>query len=421
MPRFFYGYVILALCFSNMVFVRGVGGSFSVFYVALLEDFHWSHGVGASIVSINSLVYALASPLVGWAFDRLGPRVLMPLGGLLIGCGLLTSGLSQSLWQLYLFYGFLVAMGQGALGFVSHTALISHWFVRRRGTAIGLSSMGQGCGMLLIVPLAQLLISLMGWRSAFMLLGALVLCVLTPANALLQRRSPQDMGQLPDGEVPAGPDEIGPHHRMRIGRRSEWTPKSALRSFPFWSITAGHLALGTGLFIIYTHLVAHLVHEGFDRLFAAFALGLTGFIRIGGTYLWGYVADRLGSDKAYGISTLITLAGIFCLGLVGSGSPAWLVYASIILYGIGHSAGNPIYGVVISDIFGGSHVGTIFGFLEISFGFGMAFGAWLGGAIFDLTGSYGGAFALGLATFTISFLAVRASVRWQCRQEGWSL
>lgn len=412
MSRLFYGYVILGLCFLNMIFVRGVSGSFSVFYVALLEDFHWSHGVGASIVSINSLVYALSSPLVGWAFDRLGPRLLMPLGGVLIGCGLLTSGLSQSLWQLYLFYGFFVAMGQGALGFVSHSALISHWFVRRRGTAIGLASMGQGCGMLLIVPLAQLLISLMGWRGAFMLLGAVVLCVLTPANALLQRRSPGDVGQLPDGDIPATLDELDPQRRRTSGRW-EWTLKSALRSFPFWSITAGHLALGTGLFIIYTHLVAHLIHEGFDRLFAAFALGLTGFIRIGGTSLWGFVSDRLGSDKAYAISTVITLAGILCLVAVGSGSPWWLVYASIILYGIGHSAGNPIYAAVIGDIFGGSHVGTIFGFLEISFGFGMALGAWLGGAIFDYTGSYRWAFALGLGTFTISFLAVRASIRWQ--------
>ena len=74
---FFYGYVILAFSFSNMVFVRGVAGSFSLFYVALLEEFQWSHGIGASIVSLNSLIYALTSPLIGWLFDRLGPRILM--------------------------------------------------------------------------------------------------------------------------------------------------------------------------------------------------------------------------------------------------------------------------------------------------------------------------------------------------------
>lgn len=417
MPRaFFYGYVILALSFCNTTFVRGVSGSFSVFYVALLEDFRWSHGVGASIVSINSLVYALVSPLVGWAFDRLGPRALMPLGGLLIGSGLLISGLSRSLWELSLSYGVIVAMGQGVLGFVSQSALISHWFVRRRGTAMGLATMGQGFGMLLLVPLTQLLISLTGWRSAFMLLGALTLCALVPTNAFLQRRSPSEIGQLPDGELLSAVDGHEARRRKPPQTR-RWTLKAALRSFPFWSITVGHLALGTGLYIFYTHVVAHLVQEGFEKLFAALTLGLIGFVRIPGTSLWGVISDRLGRDKAYGWSIVITLAGAAGLAVLNPDFPVWFVYAAAVLFGIGHAAGNPTYGAVIGDIFGGSHVGTIFGFLEIGFGIGMALGSWLGGALFDLTGSYRLAFALGVVTFVVSYFAVRASINWQRRQE----
>jgi len=92
---FFYGYVILALCFNNMFLMRGIVGSFGVFYVALLEDFGWSSGIIASIASVNALVYAISSPLIGWAFDRLGPRILMPLGGVLMGIGLFLSGTSD--------------------------------------------------------------------------------------------------------------------------------------------------------------------------------------------------------------------------------------------------------------------------------------------------------------------------------------
>ncbi|MBI2358416.1 MAG: MFS transporter [Deltaproteobacteria bacterium] len=418
-PAFFYGYVILALSFSNTTFVRGVSGAFSVFYVALLEDFGWSHGVGASIVSINSLVYALVSPLVGWAFDRLGPRALMPLGGLLIGSGLLMSGLSRSLWELLLAYGVVVAMGQGVLGFVSQSALISHWFIRRRGTAMGLATMGQGFGMLLLVPLAQFLISLAGWRAAFMVLGGVSLCALVPTNAFLQSRSPSEVGQLPDGDPPSVVDgyKARGHKPSQIQR---WTLKAALRSFPFWTITVGHLALGTGLYIFYTHVVAHLVHEGFERLFAALALGLIGFVRIPGTSLWGVISDRLGRDTAYGWSVVITVAGAAGLAMVNPSFPRWFVYAVAVLFGLGHAAGNPTYGAVIGDIFGGSHVGTIFGFLEIGFGIGMALGSWLGGALFDVTGSYHWAFGLGVVTFTASYLAVRASINWQRRQEDWS-
>ena len=414
---FFYGYVILALCFTNMVFMRGISVSFGVFYVALLEEFPWSHKLIASIASVNAMIYALTSPLIGWAFDRLGPRILMPLAGTLIGAGLFLSGLSNSFWQLYIFYGILAAMGQAGLGFVSHNALISRWFVRRRGTAIGLATMGLGLGVLIIVPLTQILISRWGWRSAFMFLGALVLFATVPANAILQRRSPKEVGQLPDGDTAPPVDHPGPQPKRPRGAH-EWTLRSASRSFPFWGITIGHLALGTGLFMIYTHLVVYLVDQGFDKLVAAFILGLIGFMRIGGTVLWGFVSDRLGRDKAYGIATLIALAGVACLIGIGSSSPPWFVYTFAILYGIGHSAGNPTYGALIGDIFGGSKVGTIFGFLEISFGLGMAFGAWLGGYAYDLTGSYRWPFSLGFVTFTISYFAVHFSLAWHLRKSG---
>jgi len=413
-PRFFYGYVILLLCSLNILFVRGASGSFSVFYVALLEEFRWSHGVGASIVSLNSLVYALVSPAVGYAFDRLGPRILIPMAGLLMGLGFTFSGVSDSLWELYVYYGIIAAIGQGGLGFVTQNAMISHWFVRRRGTAIGLATMGQGLGMLTIVPLSQLLISRVGWRAAFMMLGTLILLAIIPANALFLRRHPGEVGQLPDG------DSVRSSKKLSASRsaveNSQWTLTSALRSFPFWSLTAGHLALGTGLFLIYTHIVAHLVDQGFERLLAAFILGLIGFMRIVGTSLWGYISDRLGREKAYGASILITLLGLICLMGIGFDSPLWFVYAAAILYGIGHSAGNPTYGAVIGDIFGGKNVGTIFGFLEISFGLGMAFGSWSGGTIYDLRGTYRWAFALALACFVVSFLAIQASTAWQRTQ-----
>lgn len=410
MPRrFYYGYVILGLCFVNMLFVRGAFGSFSVFYVALLEDFHWSHAVGASIVSLNSLVYASASPAVGLLFDRLGPRVLMPLSGLLIGLGFVFSGFSHSLWEMYVYYGIVAAAGQGGLGFVTQSALLSHWFVRRRATAIGLANAGQGLGMITIVPLAQALITRAGWRAAFMIIGGLTLLAAIPLNAIFQRRAPAMVGEFPDG-ADAAADAAA---RSAASGGRDWTLGAALRSAPFWILAAGHLALGTALFIIYTHLVAHLVDQGFDKLTAAFILGMVGFTRVVGTFFWGYASDRMGRSRAYGLSTIIASLGLFCVIGIAAGSPPWLVYAATVLYGVGHSAGNPTYGALIGDIFAGRNIGTIFGCLEITFGIGMALGAWSGGAIFDFTGSYRWAFGLSLACFALSFLAVQAVAAWR--------
>jgi sugar phosphate permease len=191
--RFFYGYVILALCFANMVVMRGVNGAFGVYYLALLEEFSWSRSDGATIASANFFVYAIAAPLVGLAFDRFGPRWLMPLGAFLVGGGLIGSSFATSLLGMYVSYGVITALGQGALSFVGHNALISFWFVRRRATAIGIASMGQGVGALVMVPLTQLLIDHFGWRWTFITTGSLLLLILMPANALFQRRAPQDV------------------------------------------------------------------------------------------------------------------------------------------------------------------------------------------------------------------------------------
>jgi MFS family permease len=414
-PRFFYGYIILALCFINMVVMRGVNGSFSVYYLALLENFGWSHSDGASIASVNFLVYALAAPFVGFSFDHFGPRVLMPLGGALVGVGFLLSGFGNSLWQMYFSYGLITALGQGALGFVGHNALISFWFIRRRATAIGIASMGQGLGALIMIPLTEFLISRIGWRLTFMATAALILLVVVPANALLQRRDPQEVGQFPDGDSAPSAAQSGSHVHRSAAQR-DWTLRAAVWSFPFWCITVGHLALGTALFMINTHIVAHLASLGFDKLLSAFVAGLIGFVRIGGTVLWGLISDKLGRDSAYAIAILVTLIGLGCLIAIPTTSPIWFVYLGAVLYSIGHSAGNPTYGAVIADIFSGSKVGLIFGFLEISFGLGSAFGAWIGGYLFDVTGSYRWPFSLCLVCFAISGFAIRACSKWHSQQ-----
>jgi MFS family permease len=415
-PKFFYGYVILALCLANMVAMRGVNGSFGVYYLALLEEFSWSRSDGATVASVNFVVYALAAPLVGLAFDRFGPRLLMPIGAFLVGAGLGLSSIANSLWDLYFSYGLITALGQGALSFVGHNALISYWFVRKRATAIGIASMGQGLGALVMVPLTQLLIDHVGWRWTYIVTGGLLLFALVPANALLQRRSPEDVGQFPDGDTaPAARGFEGDCGHKREGAR-DWSLREAVTSFPFWCVTVGHLALGSALFMINTHAIAHFVSVGFEKLTASFYLGLIGFIRIGATVVWGTLSDRVGRDKAYGVATAVTALGVACLVAMSTGAPPWLIYFAVALYGIGHSAGNPTYGAVIGDIFSGRKIGLIFGFLEISFGFGSAFGSWLGGYVFDITGSYAWPFTGCLLCYIISGFAIHACTRWQARQ-----
>src|SRR4029077_8486828 len=176
-------------------------------------------------------------------------------------------------------------------GFVGHSALISYWFIRRRATAIGIASMGQGFGALIMVTLTELLIGRIGWRATYMFTAFFILLTLVPANVLLQRRYPGDVGQHPDGD-PAPLPQSSFEHSTRSSPSLDWTLRNALLSFPFWCIFLGHLALGTAVFMITTHVVAHYVSLGFDKLTAAFIAGVIGFTRIGGTVMWGSVSDR---------------------------------------------------------------------------------------------------------------------------------
>ncbi len=417
---FFYGYVIVALCFLNLVLVGGLMASFSVFNVALLGAFRWSRATTAAIASVHGLAYTVLGPLVGWAYDRLGPRIVMSLGGLLIGAALVLSGRSTALWQFYLWYGLLAGLGLVCLDFVGTVALLSHWFRDRRATAIGFATMGIGVGFV-CVPGVQLLITRFGWRAAMVLLGIAVLASQVPLNALLQRRRPEDIGQLPDGasiEAP-GPGvtatEIRSASRIRAGADHDWSLATALCSFPFWSMAMGHLTAGIALSLVNTHAVAHLVHVGLDKLAAASVFGLVGLARIPGTAFWGLASDRLGRDRAYGVATVMTLAGVGLLMSSEPESPAWWFVALAVVYGAGHSAANPTFGSTLGDIFWGKHLATIIGFLEIFYGIGVAIGPWFGGFAYDVTGSYRHAWMTALLSYTLAYVSIQMSMVWQRR------
>jgi MFS family permease len=222
------------------------------------------------------------------------------------------------------------------------------------------------------------------------------------------------VGQFPDGDRAATAEDLY-RQSARATQEHDWTLREAAHSFPFWCITVGHLALGTALFMINTHAIAHLVAVGYEKLAASFYFGLIGFIRIGATILWGSISDRLGRSETYGLAILVTIIGVLGMIAMTLEAPLWLVYLTVALYGVGHSAGNPTYGAVIGDIFSGRKIGLIFGFLEISFGLGSAFGSWVGGYLFDSTGSYAWSFTVCIVCFIISGLAIRGCTLWQSR------
>jgi MFS family permease len=280
-PRFWkrvhYGWVVLGVSFVTLGVMYGTTFAFPIFFVALVQDFGWSRGSTASIFSANMMVAGLSAPLVGYLVDRYGPRRVLPWGAVLLGGGLLLCAAISRLWHLWLAFGLLGAAGGGILGPVAHTTLLSNWFIRSRGSAIGVAFAGMGAGLFVFAPLTQFAVDRVGWRGAFIVLGLLALALLLPLTALCQRDRPEDVGLGPDGAWEARPPglfpsghEAGPGEAARLG--------VVLRSGRFWGFVACFFFTPVSMFSVTTHQVAHVVDLGFPKMTAVSILGMVGML-----------------------------------------------------------------------------------------------------------------------------------------------
>ena len=195
--RIYYGYWVAAACFAIQGLGIGTFISFGVFFKPLLAEFGWTR---ATLSGASSLTFLLAGSIgifVGSLNDKIGPRVIMTVTGSIFGLGYLLMSQVSSIWQLYLFYGVVVGMGTSSIDVIPLTTT-ARWFVRRRGMMTGMVKVGTGAGQMTIPFIAGLLIVAYGWRTAYLIIGALVLFLLVSISQLL-RRDPGQMGLLPDG------------------------------------------------------------------------------------------------------------------------------------------------------------------------------------------------------------------------------
>lgn len=154
----FYGWVIVGISTLVFAIVRGVNDSFSVFFVALLEEFGWGRAAVAGVFSCARLTEATISLAVGMLSDRFGLRRLVPISACLVALGLVLASQAQTLWMLYIAYGCIFAIGYCGLGELSHVPLISRWFVKKRGTAIGIAGVNGAAILANCAPPIQALL-----------------------------------------------------------------------------------------------------------------------------------------------------------------------------------------------------------------------------------------------------------------------
>jgi MFS family permease len=417
-PWFFYGWVIVAVSFVTLFLVIGTRFSLGVFYVAILEEYQWTRAETAGAFATMLIVHAGFSCVVGVLFDRFGPRLLFPIGGLLIACGFAACSQIRSIWQLYVFLGVISALGVSMLAFVPHMALVSAWFVRRRGTATGMAYAGIGIGQCTLAPCIQAMINWFGWRGAFLSLAGAVLGVVVPLTAIFQRRRPEDVGLLPDGRLAAERSAPETLPEPAQATTTEWGLWSAIRTGRFWFLMGTVTGMGVMLNTLLVHLMAQLTEAGYDKLLGATLLGVVGGLRSLGGMSLASLSDKMSREMAYSIGGLLCASGVLCLLLLRDTSQPWLLYGFVVLYGLGHGALGPIYAAATADLFAGKSVGTILGVLEGAYGLGGALGAFLAGYAYDLTGHYRGSFGLVLLAMLLSCASLWGAAPGRQRHRG---
>jgi MFS family permease len=363
----------------------GLYFSFPVFYVALLEEFGWSRGAAAGAFSLSAIVQGVLSPLVGALVDRVGPRRVMLGGGVLLGASYLLGSWITALWHLYLVTGVLAAAGACAVGWVPCAALLSRWFARRQGSVMGLAFSGMGVGILVLGPLAQWLITNHGWRQAYLLIGAGTVVALVPLAWFGIRDAPP---------TPLAASADPSRAAATVVEARGVLLSGALATRAFWALFLAYLFTPLAVFPVVTHQVAFAVDQGFPRLFVAGIFGLTGFMSVVGRIVFGVAADRIGRAQSASLSYACTALGTLALLTLERWQHTASLYVYALLFGAGFGARGPIITAMASELFPGRQFGRIYGALSLGNGIGGAVGPWLGGAIYDVTGSYRVAFLL---------------------------
>jgi MFS family permease len=394
-------YGLVALAFIHVGVGRGLHGTFGVFFVALLDAFGWSRAATAGAISLAIVFEGMCMPFAGGLIDRIGERKTLVFGGLVLAAGLSLSSTISSVWEFYFWVGIVSAVGIALTGMVPHVAIISREFPQRRGTALGIAWAGGGVGIVMLVPVTQLMIDNWGWSMAYIGLAVItVLLVIPPVPIFLPGASSSAPKETAAAKAPTGERH-----------ETDWTVRRALTNPAFWLLFAARTLASMGNQIVVTHQIAHAVDVGYAKVFAASIFGLMGVTSIFGRLLFGYLADVMKREVVFTWVQLISAFGILALLAMKDASLAWLLYAYAVCYGLGQGSRALVLSAISADIFHGKHFGAIFGYFTFSIGIGGATGAWLGGFLFDVTGSYTIPFWVSLACLVISVFIVLAGSR----------
>jgi MFS family permease len=394
--QFSYGWVIVAVCTLMIAVTYGLMYSYSVFFKPLADYFHRDRAALSAVYSISFVIRGAGSVGVGWLADKYGAAKIMAFCGFMLGLGLVLSSQVKELWQFYLTYGFIGAIGlSGTFGI--GTAMVSRWFTKNRGLALGIVSTGSGLGTLLIVPGAERLINAAGWPKTFIICGVAAAVVMVAASFFLRPAPQKKMTVEKQSAYTVGPDNIP------VAAAGEITIKQAIKDSRMILFMGALLLFFLSIQIVMVHLVSYATDAGISPLMAATFISVIGAVSIAGRLLTGAGADKTGIYNTLIFTRVFLVASFICLLFT---RPVWSFYLFAVIFGFPYGGEIPQVPLFVGKYWGTKSMATLVGLNTFVITVGGALGSWGAGKIYDATRSYQGAFIAGGVASLVSLILI---------------
>jgi MFS family permease len=391
--RFFYGYIIVIVSFLIMMLTGGMHSVFGVFFKPIITEMGWTRAATSGAFSLRVIMTGLSGIFLGGLNDRFGPRLVITLCGLLAALGYLLMSQTQTIWQLYLFFGIMIGAGSNA--YVPLLSTVARWFVQRRSMMTGIVFAGSGFGMIILPLVVSQLISTHDWRVSCLIISAIVLVVVVSSAQFLKR----DPGQV--GQVPYGKNNITEEGPTLCNK--DFSLKEAARTRQFWMFLATLVCYGFCFASLQVHIVPYTTDLGISATTAAAILATIGGATITGQIGLGSAGDKLGYKRDFLFGIILIALAIFMLTL---SRELWIFFLLAVFLGLGFGDCSTVESPIAVWLFGLASHGLILGFFAFSFTIGASIGPLMFGYIFDMTGNYQLAFlvcaALGIVAVILT-------------------
>ena len=396
----FYGWYILASSFVILFFNSGARFSFGVMFKPMITEFGWSRSSISLAFFLNMTLYALSLTIVGRFYDRYGPKWVIVISTIFLSAGYTLISLIDSLWQFFVYYGILAAIGLGGTSAPFIAAMMSKWFEKWRGLAISLALSGNSLGHFALVPLFTILVLRYGWRTSYFYIGLIMLVVNIALVLLVIKGDPDDLGQRPYGYGDRGKTNGEEAQISSGGNLQDLSLGEAMRTRSFWFFLIAMFICGTGDFLVVTHLIPFVTDYGISPTTAGNMLAWYGLMSLAGIMVAGPVSDLIGNKIPIALTFLLRVLA-FLLILKYQSLASFYIFA--LTFGFTHLITAPLTATLVGRLYGFSHVGLISGFITTVHHSGGGFWAYIGGLIFDQTGSYRLAFILSAIMALVAF------------------